>query len=77
MLDELSEPDGVCDAVTDDVPVQLPVPDAVGVTERLAVDVALSVPLSEPVLDGLAPLVTLAVGERVMERDSESVDVGV
>ncbi len=77
VLDELSEPDGVCDAVTDAVPVLVSVLVAVGVTERLAVDVVLSVPLSEPVLDGFAPLVTLAVGDREKERDSESVDVGV
>ena len=77
VLDELSDPDGVCDGVSDDVPVPLPVLDAVGVTERLAVVVVLPVPVSEPVELGLAPRVTDAVGVRDTERDKESVDVGV
>ncbi len=77
VLEELSDPDGVCDGVIDDVPVPLPVLDDVGVTERLDVEVVLSVPLSEPVLDGLAPLVTEAVGVRDTDRDRESVDVAV
>ena len=77
VLDELSDPDGVCDGVKDAVPVPLPVLLAVGVTERLAVDVVLPVPLSEPVELGLAPRVTDAVGEREMDRERESVGVGV
>jgi hypothetical protein len=35
------------------------------------------VPLSEPVLDGLAPLVTEAVGVRETDRDRERVGEGV
>ena len=77
MLDELSDPDGVCEGVKDDVPVPLPVLVAVGVTERLVVDVVLPVPVSDPVELGLAPRVTLAVGVRDTERDRESVDVAV
>ena len=77
VLEELSDPEGVCDGVMDGVPVPLPVVVDVGVTERLSVDVVLLVPLSEPVELGLAPRVTDAVGVRDTERDRESVDVGV
>ncbi len=51
----------------------MPVPEivalAVGVTDRLIVDVVESVPLSEPVSDGNAPLVIEEVG--VLEVDLE------
>ena len=77
VLDALPDPDGVCDDVIDPVPVPDPELVAVGVTERLGVDVVLSVPLSEPVLDALAPSVTDAVGVRETERDRLAVELGV
>ena len=77
VLDELSDPDGVCDGVTEDVTVPVPVPVGVGVTERLCVDVDELVPLSEPVLLGLAPVVTLAVAVPDTDLETERVLVGV
>ena len=76
VVDDVSDPVGVCDGVIDDVPVPLPVVVDVGVTERLGVGVVLLVPVSEPVELALAPLVTLPVGVRETDRESERVDVG-
>jgi len=51
------------------VPVPLEVGELVAVTDKLIVDVVESVPLSEPVSDGNAPLVIDEVG--VLEIDLE------
>jgi hypothetical protein len=57
------------------------VPDPVGVTVPVGVDVSVivvePVPLSEPVLDELAPAVTDAVGERDTDRERLVVELGV
>ena len=77
VVDPLSLPEGVCDDVCDDVLVPLPVDELVAVTDALAVDVIESVPLSLLVNDGSAPFVTDAVGEREVDSDSDTVEVGV
>jgi len=43
--------------------VPLEVGELVAVTDKLLVDVVESVPLSEPVIDGNAPIVTEEVGD--------------
>ena len=63
VVDPLSLPLGVCEAVGDDVLVPLPVSELVPLIDALIVDVVESVPLSVPVNDGPAPFVTDAVGE--------------
>ena len=65
------------DAVCEDVTVPLPVGEPVPLTDALIVDVDESVPLSEPDKEGPAPLVTLAVGERDTDFETEVVEVGV
>ena len=64
---------GVCDEVLVPLPVGEPVP----LTDSLAVEDDESVPLSLPVNDGPAPIVTLAVGECEMDLDKLIVVVGV
>jgi hypothetical protein len=63
VVDPLSLPLGVCEAVGDAVLVPLPVVELVAVTDSLAVGVVSPVPLSLLVNDGPAPFVTLAVCE--------------
>ena len=77
VVDPLSLPLGVCEAVGVAVPVPLPVLELVDVTDSLFVDVVESVPLSLPVNDGPAPFVTDAVGEREIDLDKLVVVVGV
>ncbi len=77
VVDPLSLPLGVCEAVGDDVLVQLPVSELVPLTVALIVDVDESVPESLPDLDGPAPFVTNAVGERETDFENELVEVGV
>ncbi len=62
-MDPLSLPLGVCDAVGVAVLVLVPVVELVDVTDSLVVGVVESVPLSVPVNDGPAPLVTEEVGD--------------
>jgi hypothetical protein len=59
------------------VPVELDVPVEEGVCDSVGVDVVDPDPVSEPVLDGLAPFVTLAVGVRDVDRERLLVDDGV
>ena len=63
VVDPLSLPLGVCEAVGDDVLVPLPVGELVPLTVALIVDVVESVPLSLPDMEGPAPFVTDEVGE--------------
>ena len=77
VVDPLSLPLGVCDAVGVDVLVPLPVFELVAVTDSLFVEVVESEPLSLPVNDGPAPFVTDAVGEREIDLDKLIVVVGV
>ena len=63
VIDPLSLPLGVCEAVGDAVLVPVPVIELVAVTDSLAVGVVSPVPESLLVNDGPAPFVTLAVGE--------------
>jgi hypothetical protein len=77
VVDPLSLPLGVCEAVGDDVLVLLPVGELVPLTDELIVDVDESVPLSLPDNDGPAPFVTDAVGERETDFESELVEEGV
>ena len=63
VVDPLSLPLGVCEAVGDDVLVPLPVSELVPLIDALIVDVVESVPLSLPDMEGPAPFVTDAVGE--------------
>ncbi len=63
VVDPLSLPLGVCEAVGDAVLVPLPVVELVAVTDSLAVGVVAPVPLSLLVNEGPAPFVTDAVGE--------------
>ena len=77
VVDALSLPVGVCDAVGDAVLVPVPVIELVAVTDSLAVDVVESVPLSVPVSDGPAPFVTDAVGECEIDFDNEVVELDV
>jgi hypothetical protein len=71
--ERLSLLEDVWDGVT--APVPVPVVDGVALTEGVALTVIVvePVPESDPVFEGLAPLVSDAVGVR--ERDAESVDV--
>jgi hypothetical protein len=57
--------------------VPLPVVELVAVTDELIVDVVESVPLSEPVSDGNAPLVIDEVGVLEVDLESEVVELGV
>ena len=57
--------------------VLLPVDELVAVTDKLIVDVVESVPLSEPVSDGNAPLVIDEVGVLEIDLESEVVELGV
>ena len=77
VVDPLSLPLGVCEAVCDEVLVPLPVFELVAVTDSLAVEDVESVPLSVPVNDGPAPFVTDAVGECEIDLDKLFVVVGV
>ena len=77
VVDALSLPLGVCDAVGDAVLVPVPVIELVAVTDSLAVGVVESVPESLPVNDGPAPLVTDAVGECEIDLERLCVEVGV
>ncbi len=78
IVDEpVSDPVGVPERVDVAVPVALVVCDAVGVREDDCVVVALADPLSLPVLLGLAPLETLAVGVHDTEREGDCVVLGV
>ena len=63
VVDPLSDPLGVCEAVCDDVLVPLPVVELVAVTDSLPVDVVESVPLLLLLIDGNAPIVTEEVGD--------------
>ena len=63
VVEPLSLPLDVCEAVDDAVLVPLPVVELVAVTDSLAVGVVSPVPLSLLVNDGPAPFVTLAVCE--------------
>ena len=72
-----SEPVDVPVRVEVAVPVTLVVCDAVGDREEDADIVVLAEPVSLPVLLGLAPKVTLAVGVHDTERERLTVDVGV
>ena len=68
---------GVCEGVSDDEGVTVPVSVPLLVAVILALSVVEPVPESEPVLEELAPVVTLAVG--VTENDTERlvVELGV
>ncbi len=59
------------------MPVPLEVGELVAVTDKLIVDVVESVPLSEPVSDGNAPLVIDEVGVLEIDLESEMVELGV
>ena len=66
VVDALSLPLGVCDAVGDAVLVPLPVVELVAVTDSLAVGIVESVPESlvgDVVIVGLVELVSVDVGE--------------
>ena len=63
VVDPLSLPLGVCEAVGDDVLVPLPVSELVPLIDALIVDVVESVPLLLLLSDGNAPIVTEEVGD--------------
>ena len=63
VVDPLSDPLGVCEAVGDAVLVLVPVVELVAVTDSLPVDVVESVPLLLLLIDGNAPIVTEEVGD--------------
>ena len=63
VVDPLSDPLGVCEAVGDAVLVPVPVVELVAVTDSLPVDVVESVPLLLLLIDGNAPIVTEEVGD--------------
>ncbi len=81
--DKLSDPErlsltvGVCDVVRAAVGVPDRVIVALGVGVALALIVEEAVPESEPVFEGLAPLVRDADGEWERDADSDSVELGV
>jgi hypothetical protein len=63
VVEPLSVPLGVCEEVCVDVLVPLEVDELVAVTDKLIDEEGESVPLSVPLNDGNAPIVTEEVGD--------------